>query len=714
MFLQRIRHILWLAIFIILMTTQAHAQNQWIEDGIPIAFTTTAQVHLSGVSDGNGGAFITYEKDPSGDSDIFAQWIDQRGNLRWGTSGILVCSMGLDQQHPAISSDGTGGVFVAWQDEGDQNLYAQHLDANGAPLGTPGGFPVCSASGEQTQIQMVSDGAGGAILVWLDMRNGSTNDIYAQRIDGSGTPMWTPDGVPVTLAAGNQSSHWISGDGSGNVYVVWQDYRNGYSNIDVYTQRILSNGSQAWDANGTAVVTHTGNQYTPSMTLSGSNIIISWQDSRFDYGNIYAQAFDTNGTPLWTVNGIPVCEATGTQNNSRVVSDNNNGAIITWVDNRSYYDIYAQRVDVNGAIQWTLDGSPVNESSGLQYAPDLVPDGTGGAIVVWNDNRTDTNIDLYAQHINSNGVPLLSEEGIAVSTADTTQQNHILISDQSGGVITVWQDSRDRRNDVYTQLFNDNIKITVPDSAALWTGGLPYGIQWTFQTSQTQFHHLDLAGSSAPGDGFPIPIAVDLDPVLTSQSWTPDGVNSTTVRVKIQALDAQDSVLCEYISEPFTVDSQPPFTFSLTAPGDGELTTLTPTFQWGSSADFISGLDYYQIWIGDTLYKDHLQAEEYTLEEGEKLPSGHHSWTVKAVDKAGLIRQAIETWQVYAYEDHDPPELFNLLAPPDQSWTSDISPQFTWAASADTGSGLAKYMFYLDDELQSASDFGDSSDGVLT
>ena len=212
MFLKRIRHILWLAVIIILMSQWAHAQTQWTEDGIPIAFTTTSQVHLSGVTDDNGGAFITYEKDPSGDSDIYAQWIDQRGNLRWGTSGILVCSAGLDQKYPAIVGDGTGGVYVAWQDEGDYNLYAQHLDAHGGPLGTPGGFLVCSAPDEQTQIRMVSDGSGGAILVWLDKRNGSTNDIYAQRIDGSGNPLWTTNGVPVTLAPGNQSSHVIAED----------------------------------------------------------------------------------------------------------------------------------------------------------------------------------------------------------------------------------------------------------------------------------------------------------------------------------------------------------------------------------------------------------------------------------------------------------------------------------------------------------------------
>ena len=44
---------------------------------------------------------------------------------------------------------------------------------------------VSSASGCQSNQQLISDGAGGTIVTWVDSRNGD-NDIYAQRIFSGG------------------------------------------------------------------------------------------------------------------------------------------------------------------------------------------------------------------------------------------------------------------------------------------------------------------------------------------------------------------------------------------------------------------------------------------------------------------------------------------------------------------------------------------------
>jgi hypothetical protein len=51
------------------------------------------------------------------------------------------------------------------------------------------GTPVATAPDNQFGSGIASDGAGGAIIVWQDHRLGSP-DIYAQRIDASGTPLW--------------------------------------------------------------------------------------------------------------------------------------------------------------------------------------------------------------------------------------------------------------------------------------------------------------------------------------------------------------------------------------------------------------------------------------------------------------------------------------------------------------------------------------------
>jgi len=82
-----------------------------------------------------------------------------------------------------------------------------------------------------------------------------------------------------------------------------------------------------------------------------------------------------------------------------------------WEDNRSgtFYHVFAQKFDRAGVPQWSTDGIAVSfdenqVTSGL-LVPQLVSDGTGGAIVVWSDDRNDasTSTDIYAQGVTAEG-----------------------------------------------------------------------------------------------------------------------------------------------------------------------------------------------------------------------------------------------------------------------------------------------------------------------
>jgi hypothetical protein len=42
--------------------------------------------------------------------------------------------------------------------------------------------PICTAANDQSSPQLVSDGAGGAIITWVDYRSGSYSDVYAQNV----------------------------------------------------------------------------------------------------------------------------------------------------------------------------------------------------------------------------------------------------------------------------------------------------------------------------------------------------------------------------------------------------------------------------------------------------------------------------------------------------------------------------------------------------
>lgn len=93
----------------------------------------------------------------------------------------------------------------------------------------------------------------------------------------------------------------------------------------------------------------------------------------------------------------------------RIVPDGAGGAIVTWTDRRSgTNDLYTQRVNSGGTVQWTANGVAVSTADGDQSSgtatspPQILPDGFGGAIIVWQDHRSGQ-WDIYAQGISAGG-----------------------------------------------------------------------------------------------------------------------------------------------------------------------------------------------------------------------------------------------------------------------------------------------------------------------
>lgn len=406
------------------------------------------------VSDGAGGAIITWQDFRGTDLDIYVQHIDAAGVVQWDTNGVLICASSGNQNGPRIVSDGAGGAIIAWDDNRsgiDYDIYARRINAAGVAQWTTNGVPICTAVYNQGYSNVVSDGAGGAIITWLDIRNSIDFDIYAQRINAAGVVQWDTNGVPICIAANDQDLPLtlVSDDAAGAI-ITWVDYRNdngSFTNPDIYAQRISGSGAVQWIANGIAICTAASYQFSPTIVRDGAGgAIIAWHDRRIGDFNIYTQRINAMGVVQWTANGVPICTASGVQSYATATSDGAGGAIVAWDDLRSdiNYDIYAQRINAAGAMQWTANGVAISMAANLQYAHNIVADSAGGAIIAWEDYRTGTGYpDIYSQRITASGVVQWAQDGVAVSTAAYTQNFLTIISDGAGGAINTWWDSRD-------------------------------------------------------------------------------------------------------------------------------------------------------------------------------------------------------------------------------------------------------------------------------
>ena len=448
--------------FLITVNSQRLVTAAWssnTHENTAICTASGQQSSLQIVSDGAGGVIIAWEDTRNVHFDIYAQRIDAHGNVLWKKDGVSICSAPENQNRPRIVSDGSGGAIITWHDVrngiSNSDIYAQHIDADGNVQWTKDGIPVCAVANAQNSPCIATDGAGGAIIIWQDFRTNYA-DLYAQRINKNGESLWAKDGVLVCGTSGAQSAPVVVVDGVGGVIVVWQDFRRTYA--DIYAQRVDGSGKTAWERSGVALCNAPGHESFPVITGNGAEgAIVAWVDTRNGNNDVFAQQVDGNGTVQWLTNGIPVCTVSGNQNYPVMVSDGAGGAILAWWDMRSGdFNIYAQRIDLTGNALWVKDGLAVCVEANIQNCAYISSDGSGGAIISWNDNRVSA-FDVYVQRIDPKGLAKWNNNGVAVSTAFDTQCFPVTINDGTGGAIIIWQDSRDSDKsywDVYAQKIN--------------------------------------------------------------------------------------------------------------------------------------------------------------------------------------------------------------------------------------------------------------------
>ncbi|MBI5399993.1 hypothetical protein HZB07_05230 [Candidatus Saganbacteria bacterium] len=429
------------------------------------------------INDGQGNYLIAWEDNRNGYTDIYVQKMTESGELLWGKDGVAACTAPGNQNSIQAISDGSGGIIVVWQDYRfyDANIYAQHIDASGLALWGKDGASVCSARTNQFAPQLASDGLGGAIITWYDYRNNAGEDIYAQRLDVNGQPLWEVDGLPVCTAVGTQWYPQISADGSGGAVIVWSDGRKGTNDNDIYAQRLDVNGQTLWTKDGTPICAASGNQEKPVVAVSeaASGVIVAWQDSRSNNVDIYSQKINLSGNAQWAKDGVAVCAFLYSQVGPKLASDGNGGAVIVWEDQREEKsDIYAQRIAGNGTISWTENGRSICGAYGEQKSPSIVKLTGDEWLIAWEDDlgQTDSmvggnNIDIYGQKINGLGAILWDQRGLCLAAGRSLQRQPVLASASTGETIMIYEDSRNGNFDISAQ------KIS-PDAKLFWSDGL--------------------------------------------------------------------------------------------------------------------------------------------------------------------------------------------------------------------------------------------------
>jgi hypothetical protein len=433
---------------------------------VPDAGYRIAEVRVDGAP---VGAISTHTfADVHSDHTIEARFITLDG---WPDDVALndpVCADTSDQIYPQIVSDGQGGAIVAWYDLLNYattaiGVYAQRLDPRGRRLWPERGVLVSDQGRRSYFLRLVPDGASGGFLLWSDLISVNDYDLYVQHLDASGAAQWPAGGVAVCPDPRHQSDGDMVADGSGGAIVAWLDAGPGFA-YGIRAQRIDAGGFPRWGANGVTLTT-VNSATAPHLAPDGAGgAIVVWADGRFGNGyDLFAQRIGANGAIRWTANGVPVCVAPGSQDGPVLVPDGTGGALVAWQDRRSgppftgsyagYDDIYIQRIDSIGVARGAGNGVPLCTSLGDQVDPHVIPDGAGGAFVAWSDW---TAFNVAIQRIDAAGAPQWAAGGLQVCATASERYYTALTPDGNGGVLVAWVDWRRGSSDLYAQRVNAN------------------------------------------------------------------------------------------------------------------------------------------------------------------------------------------------------------------------------------------------------------------
>ena len=404
-------------------------QAQWSNDPAvnnPVFTGPYGQRGINAVSDGVAGAFAFWLNLNLDTVGIYAQRVDAGGNVVRPQPVQLFQYSVIGAVPKDAIPDGSLGAILTWSAKvsgsiTDADIYAQRLDPD---LNTSwANIIVCNAVNFQSRPRLASDGAGGAVIAWEDRRDAGVSRVYAQHLDSNGDSLWARNGIP--LVSTTSQAHFnpmIVPDGGGGVIVVWEDIKAFQTRL--YAQRLNAAGEPQWADTGAAVYFYpTGPTLRGLVEDGAGGAFVCWQD-RNSHGdnNVYVQRVDAAGNRAWDPFGVKV-SASNKDVNPTMIADGSGGAIIAWEDSSlgtREVNIHAQRVGPSGALLWPVS-VPVSTAPFEQYYFSMIPRGNDGAIIAWTDARDWpippglTGLDVYAQSLDRNGVAQWQADGAPVS-----------------------------------------------------------------------------------------------------------------------------------------------------------------------------------------------------------------------------------------------------------------------------------------------------------
>lgn len=364
---------------------------------------------------------------------------------------------------PQMVSDGAGGAIIVYFSSIDDKVHAQRLDKFGYSRWGDNGIEVGGLGLWHGMYSGICrDLNGDLIVAFQDCYTASPTfyaKIFAQKIDTSGTRLWGLSGIAVCDLDSNRAyDPHIASDGAGGAFVIWPDRRNSLFQPHLYGQHLNAEGYVSWELNGIDISGETNAGGINSGIISGGSgyAMAFWHESSI---SLWGQRLDTAGNSYWGQDGILISNVLDLANQYHY--DNVGGAIIS-----AFYghggggdQLISNRIDSSGSVLWGGEGTLIGDSIISSKWSTTIND--SGVFYTWSSGSVGS-FKIRIQRADYDGNLLWEPEGIIISNPASSSGYANNTSTGSSEVINIWHELTG--SSLIAQKFNANAELQ-------WIGG---------------------------------------------------------------------------------------------------------------------------------------------------------------------------------------------------------------------------------------------------
>ena len=243
------------------------------------------------ISASGANVAVVWHDNRNGSLDIFAN-VSRDGGATWLASDVRLdtdAAGAAQSSDPEVEMDGAR-VFVAWSDfrDGSADIRTNRsLDGGTTWLATDVRVDT-DVAGADTSIRPQVRCSGNYVYVtWIDRRDGN-GDVRFNRSTDQGASFGAADARLDTDAAGVATSDFVKLAAQGpNVYVVWQDNRDGSNDVRFSVSTDRGASFLAADLQMDTHLAGAADSVFPQITNDGVNVYVLWSDRRDGNSDIY-------------------------------------------------------------------------------------------------------------------------------------------------------------------------------------------------------------------------------------------------------------------------------------------------------------------------------------------------------------------------------------------------------------------------------------------